>query len=215
MSNESLSALLDGEVSSAELDRLLDQMGSSPELSARWSRLCRNRDAQEGTRILKSQPCICAGVMAQLQGSSPEAAGASDKVVDLASRRRLPRVWKPLIGFAAAAGVAAVAVMAVRPVAGPGSGLESPGLSSGLPTFNVSSRIEIPTLGRPSSGGLLSVSMDPEIVQSWPKSDEESAQQLRDFLMDHSNSVGGVGGTLRYARFAAHTAEYRPQEGQP
>jgi len=38
---------------------------------------------------------------------------------------------------------------------------------------------------------------------------------LRDFLMDHSNSVGGVGGTLRYARFAAHTAEYRPQEGQP
>jgi len=38
-------------------------------------------------------------------------------------------------------------------------------------------------------------------------------QMLREYLMDHSNAIAdeGVGGTLRYARFAAHTAEYRSQ----
>jgi hypothetical protein len=43
--------------------------------------------------------------------------------------------------------------------------------------------------------------------------DDAHAAMLREYLMDHNNAIGdeGVGGTLRYARFAAYKAEYRPQ----
>lgn len=214
MSNESLSALLDGEVSSVELDRILSEMERSPETAERWSRLCRQRDAQEGVRIIKGQTCICSGVMAGLD-ASPEAVVATPKVVELASRRRIsPQVWKPLAGFAAAASVAAVAVLVVRPDS------EAPGLvsssqrSSGdlTPAINVSNPIPMPTLSHPGRGyQYQTVSVSPRELQNWAQNEDGQTTQLRDFLVDHSNAIAaqGIGGTLRYARFDAHTAQYQ------
>jgi negative regulator of sigma E activity len=195
MPQESLSALLDGECTGPELDRLLDELERSPALGAQWSRLCMAREARSGTRIGAEQPCICADVMARLD---PAPAAADAKVVDLAVHRaaagarqgRGGSFWKPAVGFAAAASVGAAAVMFMQPQPGgpvdagnPGPATLATGLSSG-------------------DRNLRTVSTD-----------DPHAQMLREYLMDHSSAVAdeGVGGTLRYARFAAHTAESRSQ----
>jgi negative regulator of sigma E activity len=186
MSQDSLSALLDGECSGPELDRLLDELERSPELGRQWSRLCMAKEAQAGTRIAAEQPCICADVMARLD-VAPAAADA--KVVDLAvhkagkvARRPLAAYWKPAVGFAAAASMGAAAVMLIQPQS------EQRYVSAG----------SVATLVAPDRN-----------LRTVSAQDAAHADMLREYLMDHSNAVAdeGVGGTLRYARFAAHTAE--------
>lgn len=142
------------------------------------------REAEQGTRILKQQTCICAGVMGAL-GEQPAADG---KVVDLAvhkaSRLSGPRVqwnarWKPAAGLAAAAALGAAAVLVLRP-ASQGEGISPVAVN---------------------------------VADASPTAEEEAYRQmLREYVMDHSNSVAdeGLGGPMRYARFAAHTAAYRP-----
>jgi negative regulator of sigma E activity len=200
MPQDSLSALLDGECSSAELDQLLDEMERSPELAAQWSRLCMARDAQAGTRIAAGQADFCSRVMAQLD-AAPAAVDA--KVVDLAVRRaaRAPRLaafWKPAIGFAAAASVGAAAIMLIQPQAEPTAVPASAGLVA--------------------NGTVAGWSAAAPALRTVSAEDTAHAQMLREYLMDHSSAVAdeGVGGTLRYARFAAHTAEYRSDpDAQP
>lgn len=200
MPQESLSALLDGECTGPELDRLLDELERSPELGAQWSRLCMAREARAGTRIGVQQPCICADVMSQLD-ATPAAADAT--VIDLAVHRanaagvrraRAASMWKPVVGFAAAASVGAAAVMFLQPQNG--GGLVEPGMA-------------------PAPAGVATIGSNDRNLRTVVTSDVDQAhaQMLREYLMDHSNAVAdeGVGGTLRYARFAAHTAESRSQ----
>lgn len=194
MPQDSLSALLDGECSGPELDRLLEELDRSPELAEQWSRMCLAREAREGTQVRVDQPCICAGVMSALD----EAPAAAAKVVDLAARRAsrraaVARIWKPLVGFAAAASMGAAAVYVIQP--------------GGSPTRSGGPEFASGTLARWNVDG-----SEPRTVAS--TGDEAYAQMLREYMMDHSNAIAdeGVGGTLRYARFAAHTAEHRPQE---
>ena len=107
MAYEQLSALLDGECTAEELDLLLEEMERSPELKARWSRLCLARDTRDGTRYTKEQTCICAGVMAQLDRVPAEL--ARPNVVEL--RRPRAMLVKQAIGWAVAASVATVALL--------------------------------------------------------------------------------------------------------
>lgn len=187
MTQDSLSALLDGECSPAELDRLLDEMERSPELKARWSRLCAAREAAEGTRIMAAT-CICTGVMAQLGEQTP----VNARVIPL---RPAPRLWKPLAALAAAAGVAAVAVMVGLPGTAPVTGAASAGYSPAVISNPVS--LPVPAISR--SRDLRAVAYTPD----------EEAQQLDSYLVAHSNSLAaqGMGGTLRYTRLATHSAQ--------
>lgn len=109
MTQEHLSALLDGECSEQELDRLLDAMARDSALKEDWSRLCRNRDLTTGRWVQAASPSICADVMARLE--EPSEAQTRPNVIDLAARRGRS-IWKPLAGLAAAASVAAVAFLA-------------------------------------------------------------------------------------------------------
>jgi len=199
MSEETLSALLDGECSPQELDRLLDQLDRTPDLKQAYSRLCLARDAAEGTRIRKDQPCICAGVMAGLDEAPLP---VSDKVADLDSRRVRAPLWKPLAGFAVAASIGAAAVLIALPEVR--SGGSAGGGNSFVP--QVSSPVSLPIP--------VSRSRHLQLVSA-PAADEED---LSSYLIEHSNAAAGrgMGGTLSYARFAAHNAVYRPQaEEQP
>lgn len=207
MSQESLSALLDGECSPGELDRLLDELDRSPELKQAYSRLCLSREAREGTRIATGQACICADVMAGLDEAPMP---ASDKLVDLDSRRARPRPvlarWKPLAGFAAAASFGAVAVLVTLPqtaLVANGGGSSSGGFSPEATTAPVS--LPLPAAPRPK--GLRVASVTTAELQ-------QQEDDLSNYLIEHSNTAAsrGMGGTLSYARFAAHNAVYRPQE---
>lgn len=203
MSQESLSALLDGECRPEELDRLLDDMERDPALKAQFSRLCLARDAAEGTRVTREQRCICAGVMAGIDAAPQD---ASPKVVELVRPRaaRPSWSWKPLAGLAAAAAFGAVAVL----VAVPNSPLDSAGTPGVAPAVSIpAASVPLPSARRPRNLQPVAAS-----AEQWQQDD------LRNYLIEHSNSADrGVGGTLSYARFAAHTAEYRPQqqESQP
>lgn len=183
MSQEHLSALLDGECSDHDLDRLLDEMERNPALKDDWSRMCRNRELAAGTRIKAELPCICTGVMSSLD-TQPQAS-AHPKVVELASRRQNP-VWKPLVGLAVAASVAVIALLA-------GLNFTSSGTAPGIEATQPQTYSQ-------------------QVASSQPVVDED----LDNYLIEHNNSLAeqGMGGTLRYARFAAHTAAYRT-EGQP
>ena len=87
-SNEKLSALLDGELLGAELDQLLDELESSPDLAARWQRLCAVQAARKGVRIA-AKVDISAGVMAAIAGAPAPA--HDTRVVALTQRPDLFR----------------------------------------------------------------------------------------------------------------------------
>lgn len=182
MSHEHLSALLDGQCSDQELDRLLDEMERSPSLKADWSRMCRNRDLAAGVRVRGGQTCICEGVMSQLDAQPQE--NIHPNVVEITRRHRYFS-WKPMAGLAAAASIAAVALFA--------------GLSF------------TPIDSNPALEASQPVNSYSQQVAATQAADED----LDNYLIEHNNSLAdqGMGGTLRYARFAAHTAAYSP-DGQ-
>lgn len=198
MSEETVSALLDGECTAEELDRLLDSLDRSPELGRAYGRLCLVREAAEGTRIRKDQPCICADVMARLDAAPLP---VSDQVADLDSRRLRFKRWKPLAGFAAAASIGAVAVLVAMPQTHNSMAGGSAGFSP-----QISSPVSLPLpVSRPRH--LQLVSAEASAAQQLQEDD------LSNYLIEHSNAAAsrGMGGTLSYARFAAHNAAYQPQ----
>lgn len=197
MTQESLSALLDGECSAEELDRLLDDMERWPALKQAYSRQCLVREAGEGVSIRKEQACICAGVMSRLGEMD---AAPSAKVTDLDSRRRWLN-WKPLAGLAAAASVAALAILVVPATQDSGAD-PLMNIEAGADLAPAAIPVKIPA-ARPSRN-LQSVAYTPD--------EQAQVDELNSLLMEHSNSLAGqgMGGTMRYARFAAHNAVYTP-----
>jgi len=180
---ESLSALLDGECSPPELDRLLAEMERNPELREHFSRQCLARESRLGTRIRSAELDFSSRVLAALHSGSAEPAvllSVGDRV------RRLP--WRMATGLAAAAAVGAVAVLVMRP--------ESAG--SGAPGSQTA------TLSLPAT---MPVSAEPVETQ-FAELDDENARQLRNYLMTYSQSRGE---TLGYARYAAYTDDRKTE----
>lgn len=106
---ETLSALLDGECSDAELEQALAELERDPSLGRQFSRQCLARDARLGTRVRSADPDFSSRVLAALHDDSPV-------VVPLFSRvRRLP--WRTATSLAAAAAMGAVAVLVLAPQA--------------------------------------------------------------------------------------------------
>lgn len=176
MSKDSLSALLDGECTGAELDRLLGDMDRDPELPRQWSRMVLARETRAGTQLSATRPCICADVMSQL-----DAQPASDRVVDMAVHRasaplpaspRWRQMWKPAAGFALAASMGAAAVLLVQPSANI-DGLDPiqfQDTRAGADAFT-----PLPTE---------SVALE---------TDEQHRRMLREYMLDHSQSIAGEG----------------------
>ncbi len=215
MSYEKLSALLDGECSAEELDRLLEDLDRSPELKAQWSRLCLSRDSMEGVRIRKEQRCICAGVMAGLDKTPAEL--AKPNVVEL--RRPRAMIMKQAAGWAVAASVAAVAMLVGvngghdHPVSSM-AGITVPAASP-VTTEAVSYPVVIPRQPRNLQSVALRTTTASNDEQKW----QDAGDDLDNYLIEHNSSLAeqgmGMSGTLRAARFAAHSATYHPEEGQP
>lgn len=208
MSPESLSSLFDGECSPEELDRVLDELDQSPDLKASFSRLCLSRDAVDGTRVLKGQRCIAAGVMAGLD-DTPAAGGGNVRELVRPPRARPAFQWRPLAGLAAAAAFGAVAVLVTTPRS-QDSGLVPSSMVPQVASPVGSNPVSAPSFGK-RQRNLHTVAATQEQTQQWQEDD------LRSYLIEHSNTLAdrGMGGTLSYARFTAHTADYRPQAEAP
>ncbi len=233
MSEELLSALLDGECTPAEAEAALAAIERSPALKARWSRMCLTRDALAGVSIAQPSFDFAAGVMAAIASEAAAEAKpeshpkANPKVVPLrrpavvaqpapivppqrvAARRRR---WQPITGLAAAASIAAVAVVGGRAL------LNTP-VDSGLAATTVTQPAVLaanPDIVRISADGEISGAASQDAGSTrWTQLDSATARQLNDYLLEHSNSRAdaGMGGSLGYARLAVRTADYRPADG--
>lgn len=171
MTNETLSALLDGECTSAEVDRLLAAMERDSALKAHYSRLVFAREALHGRRAKALDPHFAGRVLAGL-----DEAGAAPSTVVPFRLRRAP-AWRPLAGLAAAAGIAAVAVLALRP---------------GSPEAPAQVLAATPAAAEPA--------------RHWTELDAANARRLNSYVSAYrqSRSQQGVGGTLSHARYASH-----------
>lgn len=199
MSEILLSAMLDGECDADETRRMLDATGASPALQRRWSRLCLVHDALRGVRVRSIDDAFCAGVMSALEGIDPEFSNAP-KLVRRVGRRR--SYWRPLAGLAAAASVAAVL----------GFGLQAwlnPQASTSLASASSTPMPPLPAQ-LASAPPATTVSAEPEETR-WSQLDADTARQLNEYLLDHSNlrAAQGMGGALSYARMTARPVEYR------
>lgn len=188
---ESVSALMDGECSPSELERLLSELERDPALREQFSRQCLVRESRQGTRVRSAQLDFSSSVLAALDREGVEPA----VVVSMGNRvRRLP--WRAAASLAAAAAVGAVAVMAIRP-AGP-----DPAASAAV------------ALSPPA---VTPAQVEGEPVETrYAELDDENARQLRNYLITYQSRGQGVGATLGYARYAAYTDERPAQKaGDP
>jgi negative regulator of sigma E activity len=170
MNDETLSALIDGECTRAELDQLLRRMERDPALRERYNRQVLALEIRRGAKPSAVRADFAERVLAAL----PPAPSAT--VLPLRTRM----AWQPLAGLAAAAGLGAVAVMALKPE--PAAPPSPAPLASAPPSV-----------------------ADPAVADL----DSEQARQLRNYVMSysHSRAQHGVGGTLGYARYAAYTTD--------
>jgi len=206
MSSEMLSAALDGELSTEELDRLLADIERSPELKSQWSRMCLARDALNGGQVRADRPDIAGQVMAAIGADAP-----SDKVVPLVRSRRTASFWRPAIGLASAASVASIAFFL-----GYRSPTVPPVVATGKPASLVATA---PAAAVPAARQVAAVTEAPQArtvavdTRAMESQEEWDGRSLNPYLMDYSSYRSGTGmaDTLGYARFAAHTAEYTPE----
>jgi negative regulator of sigma E activity len=220
MSEELLSALMDGECSPGEVKRLMEEIGRSPALQQRWSRMCLVRDAMKGAQVQAAAPDFCAGVMAAIE--KEQAAAAADrpaKVVTMPARSRpaaanAPR-WQPFAGLAAAASVAAVAAVGGYHWLNQPLGVQQAARSTAAETHQVAylpstggNEPQLTKVSLPVSGN--DAGTEPGETQ-WSQLDAATAQQLNEYMMEHANlrAEQGVSSALSYPRMALHTAEYR------
>lgn len=186
MTDEALSALLDGECSPVELDRVLEAMERDPALKARYSRMCLARDTLRSGSAKPVPASFAAGVLAALDQQP------ASTVVPFRARRLAGldwvRLWQPMAGLAAAATLAAVAVLVLRPE------------SALVP--------ESQDVAGASSAQVPAAKDD----RHWTELDAANARQLNDYLTAYNRSRAeqGVAGTLNHARYEAHPAGTAP-----
>jgi sigma-E factor negative regulatory protein RseA len=108
---EQVSAFLDGELPSSETELLLKRLTRDAELRESFGRYALIGESLRGAgHSVDRSPLsrgFAAGVNAAIDGEATPA-------VSLPMRSRAPRWWKPVAGAAVAAGVAAVAVVALQ-----------------------------------------------------------------------------------------------------
>ena len=210
ITSETLSAALDGECSPGELDRLLEELERTPQLRLEWSRLCLARDAAAATRVKLGQRCICEGVMAEVARESTPSWAPSRKVVAMAPRRREIFSWRPMAALAAAASVAGVALISYHNISLSKSQALPPVQALNSNSASIPAPAETIALGTPTTVSLREQPAAAAHSTATALSSEDM-QQLDGYLIDYSNyrAGAGMGDTLGYARFAAHTAEYR------
>lgn len=196
MSKHLLSAAVDAAATDLEWDALLAAAERDPAVMVEWSCIWQWRDARDGVTLAAGAD-FCSGVMAAIAADKP----LSSNVVTLptravaapASKARAARSWRTLVPLSAAAGVVA-AVLFVGGLRGP---------SNDIPSSQVSA----------SSGTVATTPVSFNSTENIAAvSDTAKAAILNAYLMEHSNSLAerSMGGTLANARFAARTADYRP-----
>ena len=160
---ESVSALMDGEVTDFELRRTLERIENEPELAEAWQRyhlirsVIRNEDAA-GVEV-----DISANVMSAL-ASEPELHMEASPAAPETSEKKTYVFWKPMASMAAAASVTAMVILGAQNMTQPEEQTIADNRpSSALPAGTVSNDIVRAQFGSRST--LSTNSQQPEIIR--------------------------------------------------
>jgi sigma-E factor negative regulatory protein RseA len=121
--NESLSALMDGELGELELQRLLKAGAASPELNARWARYQLVASVLRREQVAPVDEGLAASISAAI--AREEAPVQQDAIPGgQAANDQRSRWWRPLSRGAVAATVAFAAIFSVQQLSEPQPGSE-------------------------------------------------------------------------------------------
>ncbi len=198
---ENMSALVDGELESRSVSQTIDTLLESDQFKLHWSRYHMVRDVLRHKAYPDAGAELCERVRSCL----------ADEPLHLPERRRLTQRWratlKPVAGFALAASVAVVAVLAVRDqgalpgqpqrIAAPAPPLTTPSPLLAESTSRTMSALPRLAQAENSSGGLKRL--------QWNISEPAVANRLNGYLVNHSEYLGGaMKGMHPYARIVGY-----------
>lgn len=176
--SEQISALADGELPDSEQELLLRRLAAEPALRKEWERIHLMRDALHNELPSQLGPSLSDRVMAALEHEPLPVAEPGWKRVG----RQLGR---PLAGLAVAASVAALAILGLEQVMGPGQEQTGP----------------TPQLAA------LDAAAEPRVVGTrWDQ--PEAGNQLNAYLVNHNEHTGSsLQGMMNYVRIAGYDAQ--------
>lgn len=195
---ESLSALVDGELPHARAERVLDRVLDDVDLRERWRRHHLIRAALSARNSL---------VVVDDELASRVSAALDAEVVPL---RRPTRRLSWSVGLAAAASVATLAVLVVLGLANdPGSGTSVPPLAALNPSApEAASAAQVRTAGLSTSARVPTQDADSALTRmTWNDTRPAVEARLNGYLLEHSDYLAdGVRGMLPYARVVGYDA---------
>lgn len=193
MFDESLSALIDGELDPAEAQHLLDQIKRDPALREAWTRQHLLRAA-----LRRQLPASGAHDIAARVAERLHAEVVTSKVVDLTARLRCA----PDFGTATAAPVREKAEPAA-PVPVPASGRmrRRVAMGFGLAASLTIAALLVPRMAESPSGAPAPSQIAGNQSQGWSDVNPETAQELNDYLLDHHSAAeSNLASVPAYAR---------------
>lgn len=197
VSNERLSAFIDGELEGPARDGVVDALYQDPELRRTWERFHLIGDAMRGVGPVPGADDIARKVGVALAGES---------VVRLKPRARRSRL-RPLAGAAMAAAIAGVAVLGLHRL--DRGGMPPPQIAGAPP-----SEFAEATYGGGATPDRSEVRVVSEIVSStgvevsrlqWSGVAPNAEARLNAYLVNHNEYAGhGVHGVLTYVRIVGY-----------
>ena len=195
VSNERLSAFVDGELEDPARDGIVDALYEDPELRRTWERFHLIGDAMRGTGPVPGADAIARDVGATLAGES---------VVRLKPRARRSRLH-PLAGLGIAAAIAGIAVLGLHRL--DGGGVQPPQIAdASRPESAAVSALAAPDR---SEVHVASVAERPAGTKAsrlqWSGVAPDAEARLNAYLVSHNEYAGdGVRGVLPYVRIVGY-----------
>ena len=196
VSNERLSAFVDGELEGPARDAIVDALYEDPELRRAWERFHLIGDTMRGTGPVPGADAIARNVGANLAGGP---------VVRLKPRARRSRLH-PLAGLAIAAAIAGIAVLGLHRL--DGGGVPPPQIAD---ASRSESAAAVSALAAPdrSEVHVASVAERPVRTEAsrlqWSGVAPDAEARLNAYLVSHNEYAGdGVRGVLPYVRIVGY-----------
>ena len=196
VSNERLSAFLDGELEDPARDGIVDALYEDPELRRTWERFHLIGDSMRGTGPVPGADAVARSVGATLTGES---------VVRLRPRARRSRLH-PLAGLAMAAAIAGIAVLGLHRL--DGGGAQAPRIADASRSESVAA-VSAPAAPDRSEVRVASVAERPAGIEAsrlqWSGVAPDAEARLNAYLVSHNEYAGhGVRGVLPYVRIVGY-----------
>ncbi|HEX7381316.1 MAG TPA: hypothetical protein VF265_04090 [Nevskiaceae bacterium] len=194
---ESLSALVDGECTSEQLDAALAACRDRPELLSRYSRHWAAREAHCGRYVHPQAERLCAEVMRQID--APRASKSARHRFITHSASRMPRRrWRMASSLALAASLGAIVVFTTYRAAAPVGGT--------VAGSSVATEVNA-TVAPPSADPFAVTDVGTRAVR-WSRIDPQSAGVLDDYLVQRAPRYGV--GRLSHATDGEYSGYYVP-----